>query len=392
MKINNFMKYYINVTSLFLLLITAVFSQEKTVLKGTVNNWPTDSVYVQTMPFYSPHSSELKSLKLSEENVFEFQFNANKEAPIVIQVFSSKKTAKAIKAELLLSNYKDKYYYGYCNKFYTHGIATFLLEQNKTLDVALTHSESKRKLNAKVANAFREKGLKVNKDDTIVVEEKMKIDFKGENKFQQNYYQNSFGIDDRFDNRLKIYKNKSITEAIASLKKFKLKILKDLEEKKENLSVYFYDYLKAEIEFGAKKELLRFLMFEKEKTNFFATSVPKEILEFVEFDKSKITSTIIASEEYNKFLMLYLNFKLNIEHKKPNKFYDFNTKKIKKAIKVFPRESIYHFLGNNLLETNMECLIKSINNEEAIEELITKTITKYPNGELNDKLIEKYNL
>jgi len=105
-----------------------------------------------------------------------------------------------------------------------------------------------------------------------------------------------------------------------------------------------------------------------------------------------LTLHTLISEEYNKYLELYLNFKINIQNKNFAIDSKFNRQKIKMAIKSLPNESLYYYLANHLLQCNRNQLLQDIGNEEADEELITKTITKYPNGELNDKLTEKYEL
>ncbi len=381
---------------LMLFIINSAIAQEnRTIIKGTVHNWSTDTIYMQTMPFNSPHSSELKYQIISKDSTFSFEFE-NIEKPIVVQLYLSKKNAETNKEQLLLLNLTDKYYYGHCIKFYTYGTTTFLLEPNKVLNVDLERNWSISQLSSEKAEKYRELGIKVSENNTMEITQKTSIRFAEPNSFQDEYYQKTFNLDDKFDKRLDIYKTRTIGEAIISFKKINQKTLNNLELEKDKLSPVFYDYIKAEIEFGARKEFLKFLMLSKEKEidTFFSKEIPKEIIDIIEFDKSKINASTLISEEYNKFLMLYLNFKMNIQNKKYNINYKDDIQKIRTAIRNFPKESVYYFLANHLLQpqVNREYLIKTIKNEEAVEELITKTITKYPEGELNDKLIKKYDL
>ena len=377
-----------------LLLIGTIHAQgNKTTIIGTVEDWPTDTIYLQTMPFHSPHSSELKFQTISKDSTFNFEFKNSAKA-FIIQLYSNKKQAENNKQQLLFLNLTKDYFYGHCNKFYTHGIATFLLEPNKTLDVVLRYDHYVKQLTEHTAKKYKANGIEVLKDNKMHVTAKMNIKFKYPNYFQDKYYQTSFNLDDKIDKRLDIYKTRSIETAVISFNKIKKKLLDNLELDKNKLSPILYDYIKAEIEFGARKEFLKFMMLSKEKEmeDFFSKDIPKEVMDIIEFDKTKINATTLISEEYNKFLILYLNFKVNIINKEYNRDYKFGFDKIRTAIRNFPKKSVYFYLANNLLQTNREQLIKEIKNEEAVEEIITKTISKYPDGELNDKLIEKYDL
>ena len=53
---------------------------------------------------------------------------------------------------------------------------------------------------------------------------------------------------------------------------------------------------------------------------------------------------------------------------------------------------MYNYLANFLLLTSKEELMKTMKEEEAIVELISGTIVKYPEGGLNEMLINKYDL
>lgn len=390
--------YNIVCASIFFCLLAGIncnAQKKNTIIKGKVQNWPTDTIYLQTMSFHSPHSSKLIYQTISKDSTFNFEFN-NVTKSFVVQLFLDKESAELNKEFLLLSNYTKNYYYGYCEKFYTYGTTTFLIEPNKILNIKLERNWATNHLTEEIAKKYKTTGIKVSKENTIETTQKTSITFLGNNIFQNEYYQKSFTLDDKIDKRLDIYKTRTIEEAVISYKKIRKKLLDKLELEKDKLSIVFYDYIKAEIEFGARKEFLKFLMFSKEKEmdNFFSKEIPKEIMEIISFDKSTINATTILNEEYNKFLMLYLNFKLNVLNKKYNRYYEYDIQKIRTAIQNFPQESVYYFVTNYLMlpQVNRKYLMNTIKNEEAVEELITKIISKYPEGELNDRLIEKYNL
>lgn len=389
------MKLYRTILIISLFLSTGITTAQdnKTIIKGKVHYWPTDTIYLQTMPFHSPHSSELKFQTISKDSTFNFEFK-NSDKPFVVQLFFNKKNAKLNREQLLFLNLTEKYYFSHCSKFYTYGVTTFLIEPNKVTNINLERNWSISTLTRKQAEKYRKSGIPILEDNSIQTTQKTSIEFLESNTFQNNYYQKSFDLTEKIDNRLDIYKTKSIDKAIISYKKVKLKLLNAHELEKDKLSPVFYDYIKAEIEFGARVEFLKFLMLSKEKEmdDFFANEIPKDIMNIIEFDKTKVNHTTLISEAYNKYLELYLSFKINIQNKKLNVNHKFSIQKIRTAIKNLPHESVYYYLANHLLQTNREQLIQDIKNEEAVEELITKTITKYPNGELNDKLIEKYDL
>jgi hypothetical protein len=383
------------ILTLFTGLLTFSQEENKTIIKGEVRYWPSDTIYLQTMPFHSPHSSELKHQVISKDSTFSFEFK-NVEKPFVIQLFMRKQNADLNREHLLLNNLTDRYYYNQCEKFYTYGTTTFLLEPNKTLNVNLERNWAISNPSSEQAKQYKTRGIKVSKENTIEATQKTSITFLGDKTFKEECFQKAFIIDGKIDNRLDIYKSMPIEKAIISLNKLKKNFLGDLEENKNRLSSIHYNYIKAEIEFGIRKEFLRFLMLNKESEmdDFFSKEIPQEIMDVIEFDKKQVNTVTIRSEAFNQFLMLYLNFKLNTLNKKYNRNYEFGIQKIRTAIRTFPKESVYYFLANNLLQpqVNRKYLIEIIKNEEAVEELITKTITKYPDGELNDLLIEKYDL
>lgn len=361
------------------------------IIKGKVINWPTDTVYLQTMPFYSPFSSELVFQILDEDSTFSFQLE-NKNIPLVVQLYSDKKVANLGREQLLFLNYTDDYYYGHCVKFYTYGASTFLLEPGKFLDVQLKSNLILEKLSPEMAEQYKNAGGTLLDDNTIEYFGETGIVFSGENSFQHKYFQGVFDLQDKVDNRLELYQNKpieKIDKAINSYNKIRTKLLENLEDEKENLSDIFYEYIKAEIEFGARVEFLKFLMFSnKEETetrdSFFSNGISQGIIDVIEFNKDEITPVVMATEAYNKYLELYINFKINIQNKRFSPYNEFSIQKCRTAIQELPRETVYYYLAGQFLQT--------FRSEDFAEDLIIEMITEFPEGELNDKLMEKYDL
>ena len=366
---------------------TAQVSQS--VICGKVVNWPTDTIYLQTMPFYSPFSSEIKFQTLSKDSTFNFELE-NKDIPWVIQLYSKKVYVEMNREQLLTLNYTNDFYYGHCIKFYTYSANTFLLEPNHVLEIELKCNRTFEKLSPEMAESYRLAGGTILDNNMIEQFNETNIQFTGENPFQYEYFQKTFNLQDKVDNRLELYENGPIEKAIESYAKIRKKLLDNLEVKKEKLSPTFYEYIKAEIEFGARVEFLKYLMFsyldeENESLNsFYSNEIPEEIMDIIEFDKNQITPVVLASEAYNKYLELYLNFKMNIQNKKYSAYNEFSMQKCKTAISELPKESAYYYLSGQLLQT--------LRTEDFVEDLVIATIKAFPEGELNDKLMEKYDL
>ncbi|MDN5204623.1 hypothetical protein QQ008_24740 [Fulvivirgaceae bacterium BMA10] len=348
------MKKRITLNMLFLLVFSVSgYAQEiHTIIKGKVHNWPTDTIYLSELPFHSPYSRSVKYQLISDDSTFTFQFEKVK-IPFVLYLSPDKKLINQNFQSLLFDNLTDKHYYGHCAKFYTHGLTTHLIGPGEKLEIDIIY-----------------KGW-----------DKAKLEFTGSDSFQNYYYQKSFALDNTIDKRLELYASKSMKIVIAQLKKVTQKLLARLEKEKEKLSPLFYDYIKAEIEFGARKEFLKFLRFSKETEmqSLFSEEIPKEIMDVVEFDKSKINEAILISEEYNEYLELYLNFKMNIINKKHILYNEFSMQKCQIAIKVLPEESIYYYLANHLIQYP---------EVEFFDDLVSELIKRYPEGELNDVLLE----
>lgn len=358
------------------------------IIKGKVVNWPTDTVYLQTMPFYSPFSSNTKFQILAEDRTFHFELE-DKDTPFVVQLFSKKSNVELNKERLLFLNYTDDYYYGHCVKFYIYAASTFLLEPGKILDIELSSNRTLKKLSPKIAEKYKKSGIKILENNTIEQANKTEIKFLGEDIFQYEYFQKTFDLQEKVDNRLELYQNKPIEKAILSYAKIRKKLLDNLAAEKENLSPISYEYIKAEIEFGARVEFLKYLMFSSKEENgimssFFVNEISQGIMDIIEFNKDEVTPAVMASEAYNKYLELYLNFKINIQNKKFSVFNKFSMQKCKIAIRELPEKSAYYYLAGQLLQT--------LRTEDFAEDLAIATIKKFPDGELNDKLMEKYDL
>jgi hypothetical protein len=325
---------------------------KETTIKGTVNNWPTDTVYLSTLPFYSPYSSIDDFVILSLDKTFKYTFNDIKE-PFILFLTPERKFLD-LRNALLFENLTDKYYMGYCKKFYTNPITTYLIEPGTETIVELTKTKRYGETLIKFLNA---------------------------NKYNSEYYQTTFDLDQRFDETLT--NSTSIDKAIINMQQKQKEIITFLEQNKPFLSPLLYNYTKAEIEFGARKEFLRYLLLEQKdnSSNLFENGISKEILTIIEFDKENINQATLISQEYNEFIELYLNFKNSVQKKSLIVYKQFDTEKFEFALQELPQVSKYYYLANNLLQSN---------NIEANKKLLERLILEYPEGKLNNKLIEKY--
>ena len=48
--------------------------KSKTYIKGKVHNWITDTVYLTTLPYYTPYSNETYYQTLTKDSTFQFDF------------------------------------------------------------------------------------------------------------------------------------------------------------------------------------------------------------------------------------------------------------------------------------------------------------------------------
>lgn len=207
------------------------------------------------------------------------------------------------------------------------------------------------------------------------------IEFSNNNAYNSGYYQSTFDIDQRFDETLTLAK--TTEKAIQNIGKKLDRYLTNLDKKRSYISPFLYGYTNAEIQFGAKKEFLRYLMLDhKEETaELFKNGIPAQIKEVIGFDADDVDYTTLISQEYNEFVELYLNFRNSEIKNELTIFKTFDKEKFDLALIELPQPSRYYYLANNLLYANC--------NEET-EELYTRLIEYYPEGELNNKLTEKY--
>lgn len=350
--------YPIILAFLIAVFFTSANAQKnKTIIKGKVHLWPTDTIYLHSLPFHSPYSGVLKYKLISKDSTFNFQFE-NTDKPFVFFITSQKKVVNQQIKGLLFDNLAEEHYWGNCIKIYTYGKTTNLIEPGEKLDMDI-----------------RWNGW--NKTD---------VHFKGANKFKHEYYQKSFDLEDKADKALSGTTSENIEWAISNLINAKQSSLDDLKSEKDKLSPVFYDYIKAEIEFGSRKEFLKYLWSKKENTlkDIFVTGkIPDKFVELLAFNKYLINDATLISEEYNEFVEEYINFLTNIKNKEFKKFNPFSVKKLKIVTEELPEKSVYHYVANQFL---------LIDDASKFKGIIKNFITQNPNGNLNSELCEKYKM
>lgn len=336
-------------------------NKKKTTIKGEVHNWPTDTVYFATFTFHSPYSTVEGFQKLTSDKTFEYSFD-QVDKPFIIFLTPERKFLD-LRNDVLFENLTDKYYRGYCQKFYDYPITTYLIEPGTETKIELTKTTRYGKTLIKFLNA---------------------------NTYSSEYYQTTFvldqGLDEvldsRFDITLKDIKN--IDNAIKNLNNKSNELLTELEKERQYISPFLYKYAKSEIEFGGKKEFLRYLLLnhKEETSKIFSNKIPEKINKVMEFDKEKVDYATTISQEFNEFLELYLTFKFSKLKNKLIIYKEFDKEKFDFALKEVPQASKYYYLANNLLHLNC--------NEET-KKLVTRLVVLFPDGKLNDKLSKKYN-
>ncbi|WP_152969627.1 hypothetical protein [Pedobacter sp. Hv1] len=334
---------------------------KKTVIKGKVHNWPTDTVYFATFTFHSPYSTSEGFQVLTSDKTFEYTFD-QVDKPFIIFLTPERKFLD-LRNDVLFENLTDKYYRGYCQKFYDYPITTYLIEPGTETKVELTKTKRYGKT---------------------------QIKFLNDNTYNSEYYQTTFELDagleevldSKFDSTLKDLRN--IDNAIKNLNNKLNELSTKLDKEQKYISPFLYKYTKSEIEFGAKKEFLRYLLLDhkEEISEIFRDEIPEKINNVIEFNKGKVDYATMIGQEYNEFLELYLTFKFSKLKNKLISYKDFDKEKFDFALKELPKASKYYYLANNLLH---------INYNEKTKELVTRLIGLYPDGKLNDRLLEKYN-
>ncbi len=345
-------------------------------IKGKVHNWLTDTVYLTTLPYYSPYSNETYYHTLTKDSTFQFDFY-DIDKPIIIQLTSTKSAIDGNINTLLFDNLTDKHYYGQCAKFSTYRLTTYLLEPNDSILVELNFNSWIEKLSKKKAKYLKSLGVKVLDDNTVRDYGKTGITFLNPNKNSLEYYQKWFAVDDEFDTEIE--RSKNVDEAYNKVFNLKEKLLSDLQKEKSNITPFLFDHLKAYVEFGAKKEFLKNLIL-KDK-DYLKGKVKPDITEFLEFDKNVIDFAVLSSDQYNDYLEFYLTYKKNIKTGNSSEYYAFNKEKFQFTMSELPEISKYYYVANQLLHQE-----KTIENKE----LSIQLVKKYPEGELNEKLEKKY--
>lgn len=334
---------------------------KKATIKGKVDNWPTDTVYFATFTFHSPYSTSEGFQILKSDKTFEYTFD-RVDQPFIVFLTPERKFLN-LRNDVVFENLTDKYYKGYCGKFYDYPITTYLIEPGTETKVELTKTGRY--------------------DQTI-------IKFLNTNAYNSAYYQTTFVLDqgldevldERFDATLKNLGN--IDNAIGNLNNKLNELLANLDKEQRYISPFLYQYTKAEIEFGGKKEFLRYLLLnhKEEASKLFSNKIPEKINKVIEFNKEKVDYATLISQEYNEFLELYLSFKYSKQKNKLITYKAFDKEKFGFALKELPKASTYYYLANNLLH---------LNPNKGAKELVTQLIDLYPDGKLNDKLSKKYN-
>lgn len=333
--------------------------KEHTLIKGKVNNWHTDTVYMATLPYHSPYSTIDDYMVLKSDKSFEFTFNDfNK--PFILCLTPERKFLDH-RSFLLYECFTEEYYKGYCKNFFTMPMTTYIIEPNTETIVELNKN-----------GRYGETEIK----------------FLNQNSYSSEYYQTTFNIDQRFDEILTQSTPADSDVIDETINKYNKKIeeqLNELEQNKPFISPFVFGYVKAEIIFGAKKEILRDLMLDNAEytSKIFESDIPSNLIKMIEFERNEIDYATLISQEYNEFIELYLNFKNSLNNKKLTIHVPFDSEKYDLATKELPNLSKYYYLANNLLFANC--------NDESIE-LFKRLAEEYPDKELNDKLIEKYKI
>lgn len=334
---------------------------KKTSIKGKVNQWPTDTVYFATFTFHSPYSTTAGFQVLKADQSFEYNFDQVEE-PFIVFLTPERKFLD-LRKDVLFENLTDKYYRGYCQKFYDYPITTYLIEPGTETKVELTKTNRYGQTLIKFLNA--------NADNSA-------------------YYQTTFDLDQKFDeavdSRLDVTLKelKNIDQAIKNLNNRLNEALTSLAQERPYISPFLYSYTKAEIEFGAKKEFIRYLLLDhqQEAAELFKNKIPEKINKVIEFNKDNIDQATMMSQEYNEFLELYLHFKFSKQKNKLIAYKAFDQEKFDFALAEIPTASKYYYLANQLLH---------VKNHEKTKPLVTTLLGLYPNGKLNNQLLEKYN-
>ena len=355
-----------------------------TTLKGKVHKWVSDTIYISHLPFHSVHSSFTEFQLLSKDSTFQFQWKNLKE-PIVVSTSPLQSFSERIIEELIYENLTEDYFYSECLKFIQNGNTIYFINPNTTTEIEITANTWIDSLSEKRANYFRKRGVNIPKNNKIRDYGKSIISFINDsNNFNNYYFQDFFELRNQIDEVFDSYGAKNFTMAIAKLEKTKQALLLNLEQNKEKFLPFLYQYYKSDIEFASKKELLKYLTFRKKdfyKEIVKSGKIPEKMAEILAFDRFNMNPITLKTQMYNEYVEFYINFVMNLEEKKYIEFRPLSIKKINVAYSELPRESAYYYISNHLL---------NVKNIDLFKKKYKEIISRFPNGELNEKLKVKF--
>ncbi len=379
------MNKLIVILSISALTCSSPSKSQETIIKGIVHDWPTDTVYFCELPFHSPYSYTLQEHVFKKDSSFRFVLD-KKDKAFTVFISPLKKVVDQELENLLFNNLTDQHYWGHCIKVYTYGVSTFLIEPGKGLDIELTYSSWPEKVSPQMYKRMKDLGATTVGDDKLLQIGQTEISFNNASRGMHEYYQTSFNFDNKCDMALSRASSGNINFAFINLQNSKKKLLSDLEKKREELNPVFYEYLFAEIEFGAKKEFLKYLRNDKEdylKEMIVSGEVPEEIAELIAFDHTILTDAMMINEEYIEYLEFYLNFMKSLSDGEYKPYHPFDMSKLELVVEELPNSSAYYYLANQFLHTN---------EIEQFASICERFLEMYPDWELNKKLKKKYSI
>lgn len=357
---------------------------QETGVRGTVHDWPSDTVYFCTLPFHSPHSYQLQSQKIEKNGEFHFDMELKQKG--VVAFLSPYKDKVDNQIEILLfNNLNDEHYWGHCRKIYTYGSATLFLERGCTLDVDLTYNSWPEEVSPRMFESLKNaEGVTVLGENLLLQIGLTEIRFNHPEKEMFEVYQTSFDWDNQCDVALSRPSSKNLSMAITNVNNSKQKLLNELASHREEMSPLFYNYLLAEIEFGARKEFFKYLKFNKKEyfeQMISSGEIPQEIADIVALDHSLLTNEALFSEEFVEYVEFYLNFVKSLSEKKFSVYHPFDMAKLILAVEELPANYAYYYVANQFLQ---------MENPDEYREFCNRFLEQYPDGELNKQLKEKF--
>ncbi|MEM6379024.1 MAG: hypothetical protein AAF705_12485 [Bacteroidota bacterium] len=108
---------------------------------------------------------------------------------------------------------------------------------------------------------------------------------------------------------------------------------------------------------------------------------PKDIAEHISFEKNSISTNMYKTQMHAEFVEFYLTFVMNVVKKEYTRYRPFDMEKLTIVMDEFPKASAYYYIANNLLQTK---------DEAQFAEIIGRLLEIFPDVELNDRLIAKF--